>query len=101
MPAPEPAALNLEPDAAAAPAEQALPAAVPAVDQPLATARQGPEILIGDDRPNSLRALTSSWNTDWQRHTIDYESILPINHSPMVVRPTASRTAIHQLAIIP
>ena len=33
-------------------------------------------ILIGDNRPDRLRSLTESWNTDWERHTIDYNEIL-------------------------
>jgi hypothetical protein len=34
------------------------------------------EILTIDDRPQQLRALTDRWNTDWERHTIDYDEIL-------------------------
>lgn len=34
------------------------------------------EILTEDNRSDRLRSLTSSWNTNWNRHTIDYEEIL-------------------------
>ncbi len=33
-------------------------------------------ILHGDDRSPQLKRLTSSWKTDWTRHTIDYSEIL-------------------------
>ena len=33
-------------------------------------------VIIGDDRPDQLRFITDRWNTDWTRHTIDYDSIL-------------------------
>lgn len=36
----------------------------------------GVVILTEDDRPEQLRFLTSSWETDWERHTIDYGDIL-------------------------
>jgi len=33
-------------------------------------------ILTEDDRSSRLASLTSSWNTNWNRHTIDYGEIL-------------------------
>ena len=33
-------------------------------------------VLEGDTRSASLRALTSDWNTDWTRRTIEYDEIL-------------------------
>ncbi len=33
-------------------------------------------VIIGDDRPDQLRFITEPWGTDWERHTIDYNSIL-------------------------
>ncbi len=49
-------------------------------------------ILIGDNRSDRLRALTDSWNTDWERHTIDYDEILsggpPRDGIPSIDAPT-------------
>lgn len=36
----------------------------------------GVVIFTQDDRSQSFRSLTSSWNTNWQLHTIDYDEIL-------------------------
>ncbi len=33
-------------------------------------------ILTEDDRPGGLRAVTGSWQTNWNRHTIDYGELL-------------------------
>ena len=30
----------------------------------------------GDDRPSRLRLVTSSWNTNWDKHIIDYDELL-------------------------
>ncbi len=35
-----------------------------------------PTVLTGDTRPDQLRALTSRWNTDWERRTIEYDEVL-------------------------
>jgi hypothetical protein len=35
-----------------------------------------PVILLEDDRSSTLKALTSSWATDWTQHTINYDEIL-------------------------
>ena len=61
--------------AEALPAESSVVEA-PIADPPAVTERQGPEVLVGDDRPDRLRALTSSWNTNWELHTINYQDIL-------------------------
>ena len=86
MPSVEPIAAQVSSDAAQAPAVQ-VPAAeapaagssaaeAPAVEALVVTERRGPEVLVGDDRPDRLRSLTSSWNTNWELHTIDYQDIL-------------------------
>lgn len=36
----------------------------------------GETILLGDDRTQSLRSVTSSWNTNWERRTIDTSELL-------------------------
>lgn len=33
-------------------------------------------ILTEDDRPERLRSLTQSWDTNWNRHTIPYDELL-------------------------
>ncbi len=53
---------------------------------PTATAQAEPEAARGaatgesapadDARPPGLRALTTGWNTDWSRHTVEYTEIL-------------------------
>lgn len=37
---------------------------------------EGVTILTEDDRSSRLRALTTSWSTNWNRHTIRYDEIL-------------------------
>jgi hypothetical protein len=39
-------------------------------------APQPANIMTEDDRPTQLRSITASWDTNWNRHTIDYEEIL-------------------------
>jgi hypothetical protein len=34
------------------------------------------ETLTRDDRPGRLRAATAGWNTDWNKHSIDYDELL-------------------------
>lgn len=34
------------------------------------------DLIVGDDRSERLRSLTSSWNTDWERRTIDTGELL-------------------------
>ena len=48
-------------------------AAAPETDAP---SRPGPTVLTGDTRPAQLRALTGSWNTNWERRTIEYDEVL-------------------------
>jgi hypothetical protein len=52
---------------------------------PTATQQQPtvtPEILVEDgiflqdDRPDNLRLSTADWNTNWDRHTVDYQEFL-------------------------
>lgn len=33
-------------------------------------------IFLQDDRPEDLRFVTEDWNTNWERHTINYEELL-------------------------
>lgn len=48
-------------------------AAVPETDAP---SRPAPTVLTGDTRPAQLQALTGSWNTNWERRTIEYDEVL-------------------------
>lgn len=84
--APTVAVVEEEP-AAAATGEGEDPTATPAVvtgePKPTPTvAVVGSEIatkegvLDEDDRPEQLRRVTGSWNTNWNKHTIDYDEIL-------------------------
>lgn len=57
----------------ATPALSEAEVAVPPTRQPTS---QSPAILTTDDRSDRLRSLTSSWGTNWERHTIDYSEIL-------------------------
>ncbi len=59
----------------------------------------GATILTEDDRPARIRTATSSWNTNWNRHTIDYNELLsggpprdgiPSLDSPTFVTPEAA-----------
>jgi hypothetical protein len=46
-------------------------------ETPIATGITEPvTIMTEDDRPSQLRAITADWNTNWNRHTIDYAEIL-------------------------
>jgi hypothetical protein len=53
----------------------------------------------GDDRPSRLRGTTSSWNTNWDKHIIDYSELLsggpprdgiPSLDDPQFVSPEAA-----------
>ncbi|MCP4167833.1 MAG: DUF3179 domain-containing protein [Chloroflexi bacterium] len=50
------------------------------------------EVLTEDDRSQRLKQLTSSWDTDWNRHTIAYDEILsggpPRDGIPSIDNPT-------------
>ena len=50
--------------------------AVSPTTAPTATQETKIEIFTTDDRPESLKRMTSSWNTNWELHTIDYSEIL-------------------------
>ena len=65
-----------------------LPIAVPATTED--------NILTEDDRSEQLQFITQSWNTNWNRHTIDYNEILsggpprdgiPSIDEPRYIRP--------------
>lgn len=56
-------------------AEPTEPAEDTESSEPLVT-EDGTTIFTVDDRPDRLRAITSRWNTNWNRHTIDYGEIL-------------------------
>ncbi|MEW5961272.1 MAG: DUF3179 domain-containing protein [Chloroflexota bacterium] len=93
-----------------APTPNPTPAAVTAAATPTPTAepaRIGPpvedreksevKILTEDDRSSGLRAVTGSWQTNWNRHTIDYGELLsggpprdgiPSIDSPQFVKPS-------------
>ncbi|NOR83402.1 MAG: hypothetical protein GQ526_07920, partial [Ardenticatenales bacterium] len=47
----------------------AVPASIPAP-----AAEKG--ILTEDDRPARLQSVTADWNTNWNRHTIEYDELL-------------------------
>ena len=66
--------------------------AEPTSEQIITIVKNEEGILIGDNRSNQLRSLTDSWNTDWERHTIDYDEILsggpPRDGIPSIDAPT-------------
>ena len=66
-------------------------AAAPETDAP---SRPGPTVLTGDTRPAQLRALTGSWNTNWERRTIEYDEVLsggpPRDGIPSMMRRSLS-----------
>ena len=43
-------------------------------DNDVVTTQDG--ILTEDDRPTRLRGVTGSWNTNWNRHIIEYDELL-------------------------
>jgi hypothetical protein len=49
-------------------------------------------VLTGDDRPDRLRGATSNWNTNWNKHTIEYDELLsggpPRDGIPSIDDPT-------------
>ncbi|MCI0393891.1 MAG: DUF3179 domain-containing protein [Chloroflexi bacterium] len=78
-----------------APAAEAVETAVPTE----AAAGEDVEMMTEDDRSDMLRALTRSWNTNWNRHTIRYEEILsggpprdgiPSIDDPQFISPAAA-----------
>ncbi len=68
--------------------------------KPVAEAEQEVTILTEDDRPGQLRAATNSWNTNWNRHTIEYNELLsggpprdgiPSIDDPQFISPDAAQ----------
>lgn len=59
---------------------------------PPTTFNEEAEILTEDDRPQRLIGTTSSWNTNWNKHTIDYDELLsggpPRDGIPSIDSPT-------------
>ena len=57
--------------------------------------RQDVTILTEDDRPSRLRAATTSWGTNWNKHTIDYNELLsggpPRDGIPSIDKPEFRR----------
>ena len=45
-------------------------------DSAAVNVRSDAEILTMDDRPDQLRTLTRSWNTNWNLHTVSYDELL-------------------------
>ena len=52
-------------------------------------------ILTEDDRSARLASLTSDWNTNWERHTIQYDEILS-GGPPARWHPLHRQSSIHQ-----
>lgn len=63
-----------EPVATATAEETAPPADAPETTEPAEA--DDVTILTEDDRPERLRSLTQSWDTNWNRHTIPYDELL-------------------------
>lgn len=51
-------------------------AAADPTPEPSDFSRKEPTILTEDDRPSRIRSATANWNTDWNRHTIEYSELL-------------------------
>ena len=47
-----------------------------AADEPASSSARDVEIMTVDDRSNSLSRLTSSWNTNWELHSVSYDEFL-------------------------
>ena len=68
--------------------------------KPAAEAKGEVTILTEDDRPGQLRAATNSWNTNWNRRTIEYNELLsggpprdgiPSIDAPQFISPDAAQ----------
>jgi len=68
--------------------------------KPVAEAKQEVTILTEDDRPGQLRTATNSWNTNWNRHAIEYNELLsggpprdgiPSIDDPQFISPDAAQ----------
>lgn len=68
------------PTATAAVAEETLEATPSAAEEePKSAAEESgadENTLVEDDRPSRLRAATEGWNTNWSRHSIEYDELL-------------------------
>lgn len=42
------------------------------------TAANGTVILTDDSRTDVMKQITTDWNTDWNRHTIPYDELVPV-----------------------
>ncbi len=51
-------------------------ASISATPAPLIVTRNTPTIMTEDDRPSRLKTMTSSWGTNWNKHSVRYEEIL-------------------------
>ncbi len=85
---PNPTATN-----APVPTDEPQPTSVEtAVNEDQITTEDGTIIFTTDDRGTRLRNLTSSWNTNWNLHTIDYADVLsggpPRDGIPSIDFPT-------------
>lgn len=80
------------PEPTTAPAVTAEVAAEPPAESDVPVVENEAGILIGDNRSNQLRGLTDTWQTDWERHTIDFDEILsggpPRDGIPSIDEPT-------------
>jgi hypothetical protein len=68
--------------------------------KPVAEAEGEVTILTEDDRPGQLRTATNSWNTNWNRHAIEYNELLsggpprdgiPSIDDPQFISPDAAQ----------
>ena len=41
-------------------------------------ASNGKDILTDDSRTDIMREITADWNTDWERHTVAYDELVPV-----------------------
>ena len=51
------------------------PAPMASLEAPLSAAEEE-TILTEDDRPAGLKNVTAGWNTNWNKHTIEYDDLL-------------------------
>jgi hypothetical protein len=73
-PTPAPTVKVEEPSPTAGVGVEVEPTTTPQTAEPEQDVSEG--VLTEDDRPERLRRVTSSWNTNWNRHTIDYNELL-------------------------
>lgn len=73
-PNPAPTVEVEEPSPTAGLGAEAAPMATPETVEPDPDVTEG--VLTEDDRPERLRRVTSSWNTNWNMHIVAYDEIL-------------------------